>query len=151
MLSLTEDGRPGGTFRTFFGWISEREGEKKNVKQYVRVYQAGFYLPFWKGGPCWICLNIIDQPGRKERGRLTFPTAVDLFTKEAFTANKRDTMQMQKIKRQDTKSTGPGVFFFLFSFSPFFLFGLIKGSKAAFDMFILFFRVSLKGSERAVY
>lgn len=30
MLSLTEDGKPGGTFRTFFVWTSERE--KKSNK-----------------------------------------------------------------------------------------------------------------------
>lgn len=29
MLSLTEDGKPGGTFRTFFVWMSEREKEGK--------------------------------------------------------------------------------------------------------------------------
>lgn len=33
----------------------------------------------------------------------------------------------------------------------YFPFGFIKTGRAAFDMFILFFRVSLKGSDEAVY
>lgn len=31
MLSLTEDGKPGGTFRTFFVWMSKRGGKNNKT------------------------------------------------------------------------------------------------------------------------
>lgn len=39
-ISLTEDGKPGGTFRTFFVWMSVVEKQNKTIKQHMTVRQA---------------------------------------------------------------------------------------------------------------
>lgn len=109
MLSLTEDGKPGGTFRTFFVWTSRREKEANKTTHEGLTGREAFIptVKKKKRASPLICLDLIDRPRRKSKA--TFPTAVDAFTKGAFTANKRGTVRCRKSK--DGTQRGPAWFF----------------------------------------
>lgn len=112
MLSLTEDGKPGGTFRTFFVWTSRREKRGKQNNAWGFNRPRGFYSHCLKKkkkkrASLLICLDLTDRPRRKSKA--TFPTTVDTSTKGAFTANKRGTVRCRKSK--DGTQRGPAWFF----------------------------------------
>ena len=71
ILSLTEDGKPGGTFRTFFGWTSEREIKKRNKTIHEGLTGQEAFISLLKEGSALICLDLIDHPKRKERGHFS--------------------------------------------------------------------------------
>lgn len=109
--SLTEDGKPGGTFRTFFVWTSERE--RKATKQYVRVLTGHFY--FLLNRSFWFDLLGFNRSAREERARPLLPPA-SIHLQRVLSLHQARHNKMQKIKRQSTKRTGL-IFFFFFSWS----------------------------------
>lgn len=130
MLSLTEDGRPGGTFRTFFVWISERGEKRQNNawgfnRHFMCLLEGCSEFDLFK-------INRLPKEEREQGHPPTTPTPY--IYKESFHCKKRE------IKTEHKKDR-----------AAFFLFASMKGRRAAFDMFILFFRVSLKGSEEQDY
>lgn len=48
MLSLTEDGKPGGTFRTFFVWMSNRKKKRKQWNTWGRLPGPALLFPLEK-------------------------------------------------------------------------------------------------------
>lgn len=99
--SLTEDGKPGGTFRTFFVWTSERE--RKSTKQYMRVLTGHFY--FLLNRSFWFDLLGFNRSAGEERARPLFPPA-SIHLQRVLSLHQARHNKMQKIKRQSGKRTG---------------------------------------------
>lgn len=87
-------------------------------------------------GASGLILYEFNRSAEDKSARPLLPTAIETLPKRVLTANRRDGVRCSKSKARTQR--GPTV-------------AVMKATGAAFYMFILFFRVSLKESEGAIY